>query len=97
MSLAESSPVPWYVPNEANRNSCHRIKVGEDLVLALKPGETQWSTVKSADETGGKRASLVHRDTDSQQLIIKHWIVDTPALSVKVAPLTGPVSLPKHP
>ncbi|CAN5859169.1 hypothetical protein BH11VER1_BH11VER1_25070 [soil metagenome] len=86
-----------FVPAERYYPDGFRIEIGEDLVLALKPGEAVLSPVKAADETSSQQAAHVHWDAGSQQIIIKVWIVDAPTLTVKISPLAGPAKLPKQP
>jgi hypothetical protein len=74
-----------------------RVEVGSGLVLVLKPGEAQLSTLNSADATNREQASLVHWDADSQHLVIKKWGVAPPSLTVKIAPLPKSTGLPARP
>jgi hypothetical protein len=74
-----------------------RVEVGLGLVLVLKPGEAQLSTLNSADATHREQASLVHWDADSQHLVIKKWGVAPPSLTVRIAPLPKATGLPARP
>jgi len=86
-----------FVPAERFYPDGFRVEVGWGLVLALKPGDAQWRTVKFADETSREQARLVHWDADSQHIVIKKWVVAAPGLMVKISPMTEPATLPTRP
>lgn len=86
-----------FVPADRFYPDGFRVEVGLGLVLALKPGDAQLRTVKFADETSREQARLVNWDADSQHIVIKKWIVAAPGLTVKIAPMTEPATLPTRP
>lgn len=73
------------------------VEVGSGLVLALNRGAAELSTLKSADETNREQATQMHWDVDSQHIVIKKWVVVSPSLTVRIAPLTTSAVLPTHP
>jgi hypothetical protein len=81
-----------FVPADRFYPDGFRIEVGSGLILALKPGDAQLRTVKSADETSREQERLVHWDADSQHIVIQKWTVAAPALTVKIAPMTEPAA-----
>jgi hypothetical protein len=94
---AELGSTEIFVPMDRFYPDGFRVEVGVGLVLALKPGDTQLRTVKVADETSREQARVVHWDADSQHIVVKKWIVAAPGLTVKIAPMTEPATLPTRP
>jgi len=94
---AELGGTVLFVPMDRFYPDGFRVEVGLSLVLALKPGDAQLRTLEFADDTSREQARLVHWDADSQHIVIKKWIVAAPALTVKIAPMTEPATLPTGP
>ncbi len=82
-----------FVPLDRFYPDGFRIEVGSGLILALKPGDAQLRALKSADETSREQARLVNWDPDSEHIVIRKWILSTPALTVKIAPITERATL----
>jgi endoglycosylceramidase len=86
-----------FVPADRFYPAGFRVEVGSGLVLALQPGDAQLRTVQFADEPSREQARLVQWDADSQHIIIQKWNVAAPGVTVKIAPITAPATLPAHP
>lgn len=66
-----------------------RIKIGADLVMALKPGDKQLSIVRSDGESDRLQAQCIRWDADKLRLLIGKWTASAPKLAIKIVPMPG--------
>lgn len=76
-----------FVPAERFYPNGFRLEIGSDLALALKPGQTRLQTLKSTSKTSHEQARYVAWNAALQHILIKDWIVEGSALTLRIEPI----------
>ncbi|EMI18345.1 secreted protein [Rhodopirellula maiorica SM1] len=88
-----------FVPRDRFYANGFRVEIGSEVVLEVKPDESQLSTSSvnntpidtdaptDMDVKRREQARHLHWDADLQRLVIKKWVLDVPVVTLRITPL----------